>query len=1273
MAAASSHRPIAGFITALMTLTLSLTGCAISNTSGSGTLGPPDFGPDLRRASQPGSASHLWERWLAGALEEPVEAFAALLSEPTGAGSREAVMAHFGHAEALFHQGRVTEAAAQHAQLLIAHPAHPLARWSAQRLWEARTSAAKWPAIAAPAVEALQGDDLSDTTRAWRGRLALALLEAQHQRSGEAAAFDGAAVGHIQHWRMVGPVSLLPFLDHDTDFQRLEADAALADEYTFDGFTRRARDLQMNSAAAPLPVTQAGVYYFESWVTLPDLKEVLVQLECAAGVKLWIDDALVFQGDLTDDDPRRWYGAKLKLTPGLHRLRVRLALESVDEAFALQLLPGQGPPTRVDSAATTTTTDTAALSSAPPAPSPRWFSPLPAIVDHPFVLWLSAEAARDQGDVAHARKALARLSTLRPDFAPGWTALGTVSRDDPTRQGLTRRDDAMTAFREALDRDEGAGLAAARLAGLLTMAGQDDDALALLDAVSASAPDEPAIAAERYQLLLFKGWNVPARAALTQALTSDPGNCRYIAAQWQEWSQEERWPSPDALPQGFLPCDVTQEHLAMHHDLPRGQLDQAIARLEALLTRHPAQPERMISLATLMTRAGQVDAAKALFERAASAALEPAEVRARQLDVMGAALEPAEVAALLKTWRARHPSNASLARLETLARGQLPGQALRVDGDDVIKRFLEAPTGQDASAVYLLDYAATRVYPDGDSMTLTHIIVRVNNKAGIDAFGELNLPDGALPLRVRTVKPDGRGLEPELIPNKPNISMPNLAEGDFIEYEYLEMLSGGGPRAGTYEGIRFFFNIFDAPLLRSEYLVELPLSEGDDGVHIDRRNGAPAPTITEQGAWRRYQWRVNDAPRATSEPSAPSAVETLPSIRLTRHLKWADVHRLYRDRVLASARPNDALRAVAARLARDHRTPLARTRAAFAEVIKTLDDDGSGVFAQSAGHAFSAGQGDRLIVLKALLDAMSIPNEVVLARSWDRDQTLTEAPEVTSWRYTLLRVTCDGQELWLDPTLNHAPFNHLPPDVQGNKALSLGPVEAPLSDDKLFIDLPRRPTRDQRRVLVVRGAVDASGNLEAIVEDTYKSHDAAQIRRVLDEYTDFNDLADNLAQVLSPSFPNLAVTNFSVVGRHEPTAPLTLIYTVRSQGFARVEGQTLVVERPFYATHVAANYAALPERRLPVSILSPVDTELRMRLTFPDGARLETLSPQKQDSDFGLMDMSPLKASAPSEWAFKRLVRLPIQRVSTDRYDAFKGFARQLDELEVLKIRAALR
>ncbi|MEL6182660.1 MAG: DUF3857 domain-containing protein, partial [Myxococcota bacterium] len=530
------------------------------------------------------------------------------------------------------------------------------------------------------------------------------------------------------------------------------------------------------------------------------------------------------------------------------------------------------------------------------------FEPLSAEASrgHPFMLWLKARAEISAGLHDRALVTLAALEALAPEFPQVTFQQGNAHRDDATQAINLRQEQALGLYRQTVERDPQALFATDRLAFMLYTQGQLDEALALLDDLALKLTDSYVVQYHRYLLFRDKGWEPHMRTALRRALELSPTNCTLVAAQWELWRGRESTPAPDNIPAEFYGCDITWENLATAHDLPRGDLEAAIGRYQHLVERNPSLTGYREVLARLLEHKGDRQAAARQYEAIRARLLDPTYLDVQQTDATLAASGAKATRSFLTRRLAERPGSYELRRQLARLDSQRVLDDLHIDGMDLIQRHLANPRGTDAGALYILDYAATRVFDDGSTLTLTHVIVRVFNKEGIDAFGELNLPGNALLLKVHTVKPDGRVMEPESIPDKPSLSMPNLEPGDFVEYAYLEGTSGSLIRKGTYLGFRFFFNIADAPMLRSEYVLELPR---DWTPLFERRNGLSEPDITPLATTKRYRFTVRDAPRAATEPSAVPIAEVVPSVRTTHRYTWADVHQTYRDKLMVNLRP----------------------------------------------------------------------------------------------------------------------------------------------------------------------------------------------------------------------------------------------------------------------------------------------------------------------------------------------------------------------------------
>ena len=152
----------------------------------------------------------------------------------------------------------------------------------------------------------------------------------------------------------------------------------------------------------------------------------------------------------------------------------------------------------------------------------------------------------------------------------------------------------------------------------------------------------------------------------------------------------------------------------------------------------------------------------------------------------------------------------------------------------MIAEYQRSRRDYDAPAVLVLDRTVMRVLADGTQAILTHNIVNVKTKDGIARWGEVQIPESAEILGLRTHKADGRVREAEEIVGKASISAPELDAGDFVEWETIEYREPAEGFSPGFLADRFYFQSVELPLHLSELVVVVPESLRVD---VDRRAG----------------------------------------------------------------------------------------------------------------------------------------------------------------------------------------------------------------------------------------------------------------------------------------------------------------------------------------------------------------------------------------------------------------------------------------------------
>jgi len=346
---------------------------------------------------------------------------------------------------------------------------------------------------------------------------------------------------------------------------------------------------------------------------------------------------------------------------------------------------------------------------------------------------------------------------------------------------------------------------------------------------------------------------------------------------------------------------------------------------------------------------------------------------------------------------ARRPDLSDVRRAARAIGLGLPLDDLRIDAKQVIRDYRASGRKYAAPAVMILDRTVHGVFADGAELILTHNIVAVETKDGIERWGEVTVPSGGEILMLRTHKKDGTTREPEEIAGKEAISAPDLAVGDCVEWETLESKAASDAFAPGFLGERFYFQSFDSPLDRSEYLLLTPEALRLD---IDRLAGAPEPaTAMRRGAggemFRLTTFAAREVAQLFAERSAVPAIEYVPSVRVSSGVSWPGWARFLDEKLYGTWRSSPAIREQAAAIAAAVRSgaevpaalaqaaspPATRTRLAAAIVRWVTDNVEAGEdLRDTASATLARGRGNRLALVLALARELDVPAVPELVR-----------------------------------------------------------------------------------------------------------------------------------------------------------------------------------------------------------------------------------------------------------------------------------------------------
>lgn len=1026
-----------------------------------------------------------------------------------------------------------------------------------------------------------------------------------------------------------------------------------------------------------------GVHLVETWFDLRSTTEVLLAVQAAHAVR--VDDVLVL-----DRPPDAWgvwprFGVRLRLGPGRHRVVARLPRAET----SIRILGADGAPLGV----TTSAEPHGGPVADPPVilPDPNPLAPFlrdagvtagvaPLDPPRPFaridggdlaLRVLAAELAHVDGQDDLATVLLEPL-VADPSRATG-PALAAAARyieADPVFAPGDAHDLAKDFRQRAVEKDP--GLWFPRLWLALDAAKKEGPrALAELKELAAEFPEAPAIAVALASAYAQLGWKVEHDAAVRDAARRFPHDpqvlrallrvmdaagedpaaveARLRAADPRSAVDAERavlrgdWAAAAEALERFAGSDPDREDVdARIEDLRRraGLERETLGALERAVLRDPTRQEARRALADAQLAAGDA--------RALPAAIARAKGEGQDADELREALETATGATLLEPFR----------------RDGLAIVGAYEESGEAAAALARSATGRGgaAHAARVLDYAAVWAHPDGTARMLEHEILHMQSGEAIAEHVEQKIPPGKV-LRVRTIKADGRVLEPEIVAEKETVTMPHLEIGDYVETETIYHLRDDGRGGASWMSPRWFFREAKVDYHVSEFVV---VSPRERTLEIETRGEVPAPDVREDGALRIHTWRVLRSPALPDEPASVPAEEYLPSVRVgwgvdrdvvvSRFIDAASAPvpvdpRLRRiARTIATAgerpRPGESLDHVLARVSLDE-----RARRIYRWVVENIENGDT----TDPRRVVVGKQGSRPEAFAYLCKLAGVEARHALVRDKLQPEATTGLSRATEMDRLALRVTTSSRgdrHRWLVMADRFVPYGYLPAELRGQPAILLVPGAPAVTTD----------AGGSEDAVTHAGTVRlrADGSATAELRLTYEGRLAIGLRGALESLPEAR-LQEAIEQkLLPPLVPGARIARMAIEGRDAIDAPLVLVLELEISSFARREGQRLVVSPPF--TIGIGALARLSRRETPLLLADAAARTfaVRLRLELPSGASVAShLDPATGEDDgrsFRVADRSEAGALI-----LEREATVPAGRVLPARYPAFARFAHAVD------------
>ncbi|WP_426747951.1 tetratricopeptide repeat protein [Myxococcus faecalis] len=1154
--------------------------------------------------------------------------------------------------------GRPDRALVAALEVVTRAPTHPLALIGARyALDTVGTAPPLDEAILAAAQKALAAGASGETAYLLRGtRLSVAVTR------GDLKARDAVLkeLGGVSEATLVGPFSAFHVLSWDEAWPTGQG-GSLTGPFTgaFGALPTRkllAPDGRLDLGGEP---GEGDVYLMAFDAEVPQGATYVARSVSAASHQVVMDGTLVLERAAWTQATSTVTSRAVKLSAGKHRIIVRQLKGGTSGVLSFSLLREDGQPANVRFTAAT-------------GPAPATWGSAPSLADAKGVYptaksikdALSGEAGELLSTFLAARDGLARdadgARRLMADVdatTPALLALrAEVAAADRTVPSKVARGRATRDLEALLSKDP------THVAALLLRAD-----LFMDDGQAASALETLKTASEAVQPPGFPLFLMRARAALTldvdalaeeslaAALQLQPQLCEALGLQYNLARRRDAVERSNTLVEAQKDCPGVAARRA-DHARTRGDLEAAAREYAQLLARDPTSVSAGTSLATLYVGLRRHDDAIAVLEKLAVTWPRNTELLKRMADVREYSGKGAEALALREKALALEGDDLSLRRaVERAKTGKELLQEFAIDGQEALRAYDAEPvTG--GAAVFVLDAAAVRVYPDGSIVNRIHTIQKALEQSGVQEIAEVNVPRGAQVLALRTLKADGRVLEPENIEGKDTVSLPGVQVGDSVQVEYLLAESPRGPAQPGFTASAFYFQIANQPNAWTTYTVAAPKGTG---MKVDA-HAMKAPQPTVRGDEEVFHYEARRVPPFIPEPDAPpSGNEYLPFVMVGAGATGNDsLARVYGDAFQERwARTAEVVRFT--REVTQGKQGLEAVKALHAAVMERFSGRDNGL-GQSAASTVAQDRGSRLTVLKAGLEELGIPSRVAAVRTFNVDPAEYLFPNDNLLPYAALRVEVPGSApVWVDTSVRYGPFGELPEFAMGELTAYLLP-EPGRKLEVVKTPATKQSTGKQVRLTL---SLDADGKLSGKGEETYTGFEAAQLAEA------FNQLsAESRNQALQGAvaryFGGAALSSVTLDHKDQVGAPFVLRYEFTVPRFGRLEGDNRMALGPLtFPAQLGRRYVQLSSRRTPLYIDNTEASSTQVTLSLPSGWKLPDPQPAIDvKNPFGQFTRTEKQDGG--TLTITESLRLPRARVAPRQYEQFAGFTGDVDLIQ---------
>lgn len=574
--------------------------------------------------------------------------------------------------------------------------------------------------------------------------------------------------------------------------------------------------------------------------------------------------------------------------------------------------------------------------------------------------------------------------------------------------------------------------------------------------------------------------------------------------------------------------------------------------------------------------------------------------------------------------------------------------------DDLRKIKVDVGNFPQASTIALIDLEITRLQADGSSENIIYQAYRIRDERGVQEMGQRS--NSGQVMEICTLLPDGSKLEP-ITTSGGGYQMPGLQPGAIVVHCYRSTRG----RAGFQFSYGPWY--FRDPSQRSPYMLSrwVLIHPKQPNFEIVESNMPNAAKVSEgkDGTVTRV-WETRNLDRVEPENLMPERDEFLPHVKLLERRKLNDLIPFYIENSIGGSQVTPSIQAAADAVVKDLKGDYEKAKALFRFVKDTVKGRG---FAPTASQILSSKQGNRLILLRALLKAVGLRfDNAIAGLNPDVDsETNWSEPELGQFQTSLLRVYCkDHEPIWVYPEgPRYISMQRLPEILFGAPVMLLGPESHGLKT------LPKfgYETLAQDNVTHIKLAKDGSANVVLTsINPGFNSYSLKERVQTISQ----NQLKNILQSQAHQLFPGARLKTFEFTKTRDPKVPFTNVMNFDVPRMLRPRGKGLAMPLGIAPLFLTQNFGLRPKRRFDVVIRSWI--AMRDTVTVALGPLEMPNLPESiyLKTDFGSYSLTFQRRGQRKggQVVVKRHLLIKPRRVKVDDYQDLLNFIEAVDTAE---------